>query len=125
MKPRDLSLCLWKINPDMEYRLNQSVTPHNIIEWRSNLPQPTENELDDAWKWFSEIKYLGNYNVSLDINVNINDIDILIDEQTVNIPLTNNKAEFTLEFPEGVNSRTIKFLDNNTYGISEITVNRE
>ena len=31
------------------YRLNQSVPPHQIIEWNGTDPQPTQQELESAW----------------------------------------------------------------------------
>lgn len=43
----DLSLAIYQINPLAEYRLNDAKTA--ILEWRGPGPQPTGQQLTDAW----------------------------------------------------------------------------
>ena len=49
----DINLALLQLGLNTsEYRLSQSVPPHNIIEWRGPGDQPTDAELQaayDAW----------------------------------------------------------------------------
>jgi hypothetical protein len=32
-----------------QYRLTQSPTPHEFVEWSGSDPQPTQSELETAW----------------------------------------------------------------------------
>jgi len=48
----DINICIDKLGLNANrYRLNQSNTPHEIIEWDSDNPntQPTQAELESAW----------------------------------------------------------------------------
>jgi len=48
----DINLCIDRLGLNSNrYRLNQSNTPHEIIEWDSDNPntQPTQAELESAW----------------------------------------------------------------------------
>ena len=48
----DINLCIDRLGLNANrYRLNQSNTPHEIIEWDSDNPntQPTQAELESAW----------------------------------------------------------------------------
>ena len=33
-----------------EYTLSQATPPHEIVEWRGSDPQPTNEELEQAWQ---------------------------------------------------------------------------
>lgn len=50
----DLALAIWRINPQAEYRLNDSANPTEIVEWRGPGPEPTQAELEDSWAWCQE-----------------------------------------------------------------------
>jgi hypothetical protein len=48
----DINICIDKLGLNANrYRLNQSNTPHEIIEWDIDNPntQPTQAELETAW----------------------------------------------------------------------------
>jgi hypothetical protein len=45
----DLNVCIDRVCPGANYRLNRANPPHFIIEWRDARPKPTERELEDAW----------------------------------------------------------------------------
>jgi len=48
----DINLCIDRLGLNANrYRLNQSNTPHEIIEWDSDNPntQPSQAELESAW----------------------------------------------------------------------------
>ena len=48
----DINICIDKLGLNSNtYKLNQSNTPHEIIEWDSDNPntQPTQAELESAW----------------------------------------------------------------------------
>lgn len=47
----ELQIAIAEIDPKMQYRLNHSVGDGTqvILEWRGPGPQPTQQELEDAW----------------------------------------------------------------------------
>lgn len=40
-----------------QYKLDQSVPPHVIIEWNGDDPQPTDAELEAAWVEVQKLQY--------------------------------------------------------------------
>jgi hypothetical protein len=40
-----------------QYKLDQSVPPHVIVEWNGNDPQPTDAELEAAWVEVQKLQY--------------------------------------------------------------------
>jgi len=40
-----------------QYRLDQSVPPHVIIQWNGDDPQPTDAELEAAWVEVQKLQY--------------------------------------------------------------------
>ena len=40
-----------------QYKLDQSVPPHAIVEWNGNDPQPTDAELQAAWVEVQKLQY--------------------------------------------------------------------
>lgn len=40
-----------------QYKLDQSVPPHVIVEWNGNDPQPTDAELQAAWVEVQKLQY--------------------------------------------------------------------
>jgi hypothetical protein len=47
----DIPLCLEQLglSTTNEWRLNQSIPPHRITEWKGDDPQPTEELLQQVW----------------------------------------------------------------------------
>ena len=43
----DLAMGLWALNPEYEYMLSDDKS--EIVEWRSELPQPTNEDIIAAW----------------------------------------------------------------------------
>jgi len=41
------------------YKLDQAVTPHVIVEWNGDDPQPTDAELEAAWVEVQKLQYKG------------------------------------------------------------------
>ena len=55
----DISLCIIHLGLNAnQYRLSQSNTPHEIIEWSVSDPQPTQAELETAWSEIEQSGYL-------------------------------------------------------------------
>ncbi len=50
-------------------------------------------------------------------------IALLIGAETYDMPLLNGAGSVEIDFPQGVLSRTVRAVDQQTYGYSEITVN--
>jgi len=54
----DINACISYLGLNQnEYRLDQSVPPHVIIEWNGDDPQPTDAELEAAWIEVQKLQY--------------------------------------------------------------------
>lgn len=117
----DLPQAIYAINPTAEYRLDQSVPPHHIVEWRGPGAQPTELEIIAAWAHCAQLTVTGNV-VNIDAHADIDSIELVVGAETVTVALVDGIGALQVIFPDGALERVVRFADVETFGDAEVTV---